>query len=45
MLVIGRHGERPTGGGFLGSVVEFVLRDGTGPVFVVGDSPKSKTNG
>jgi nucleotide-binding universal stress UspA family protein len=41
MLVIGRHGERPSGGGFLGSVVEFVLRDGSGPVFVVGDAPES----
>lgn len=39
LLVIGRHGARPASGGFLGSVAEFLLRNGSGPVLVVADAP------
>jgi nucleotide-binding universal stress UspA family protein len=35
LLVIGRHGARPASGGFLGSVAEFLLRNGSGAVLTV----------
>jgi len=34
LLVVGTHGARPRAPGFMGSVVEFVLRNGSGPVLV-----------
>lgn len=40
LLVIGRHGARRASGGFLGSVAEFLLRNGSGPVLVVAASPR-----
>lgn len=36
LVLIGRHGAGGTSGLFMGSVVEFLLRNGTGPVLVVG---------
>jgi universal stress protein E len=35
MLVVGRHDSATKGVGFMGSVVEFLLRNGEGPVLVV----------
>jgi nucleotide-binding universal stress UspA family protein len=35
LLVIGHHGARPASGGFLGSVAEFLLRNGSGAVLTV----------
>lgn len=35
LLVVGAHGARQHARGFMGSVVEFVLRNGSGPVLVV----------
>lgn len=37
LVIIGRHGAGGTSGSFMGSVVEFLLRNGTGPVLVVGN--------
>jgi nucleotide-binding universal stress UspA family protein len=39
LLIIGRHGARIASGGFLGSVAEFLLRNGSGPVLVVASPP------
>jgi nucleotide-binding universal stress UspA family protein len=39
LLIIGRHGARHASGGFLGSVAEFLLRNGSGPVLVVAKPP------
>jgi nucleotide-binding universal stress UspA family protein len=39
LLVIGRHGARRASGGFLGSVAEFLLRNGTGSVLAVAGAP------
>lgn len=39
LLVIGRHGSGSSGGPFLGSVAEFLLRNGSAPVLVVADGP------
>jgi nucleotide-binding universal stress UspA family protein len=39
LLVIGRHGARRASGGFLGSVAEFLLRNGSGPVLAVSALP------
>jgi nucleotide-binding universal stress UspA family protein len=39
LLVIGRHGSGGSGGPFLGSVTEFLLRNGSAPVLVVADGP------
>ena len=40
LLVIGRHGARRASGGFLGSVAEFLLRNGSGPVLAVAGGPQ-----
>jgi nucleotide-binding universal stress UspA family protein len=39
LLIIGRHGSGSSGGPFLGSVTEFLLRNGSAPVLVVADGP------
>ena len=41
LLVIGRYGVRRASGGFLGSVAEFLLRNGSGPVLAVASEPES----
>jgi nucleotide-binding universal stress UspA family protein len=41
LLIIGRHGSGSSGGPFLGSVTEFLLRNGSAPVLVVADGPPS----
>jgi nucleotide-binding universal stress UspA family protein len=40
LLVIGRHGARRASGGFLGSIAEFLLRNGSGPVLAVAGAPR-----
>jgi nucleotide-binding universal stress UspA family protein len=40
LLVIGRHGARRASGTFLGSVAEFLLRNGSGPVLAIADAPR-----
>jgi nucleotide-binding universal stress UspA family protein len=42
LLVIGRHGARPSSGGFLGSVAEFLLRNGSGPVLAAASAPAKR---
>jgi nucleotide-binding universal stress UspA family protein len=39
LLLIGRHGSGSSGGPFLGSVTEFLLRNGSAPVLVVAGGP------
>jgi nucleotide-binding universal stress UspA family protein len=39
LLVIGRHGTGHSGGPFLGSVAEFLLRNGSGPVLLAAGPP------
>jgi nucleotide-binding universal stress UspA family protein len=41
LLVMGRHGARRGSGGFLGSVAEFLLRNGSCPVLAVAGAPDS----
>ena len=38
LLIIGGHGARPASGPFMGSVAEFLLRNGRGPVLVASTS-------
>ena len=44
LLAVGTHGARPRARGFMGSVVEFVLRNGSGPVLVVAPDPPSRAD-
>jgi universal stress protein A len=44
LLIIGRHGARRASGGFLGSVAEFLLRNGSGPVLAVSGAPRPATD-
>jgi universal stress protein E len=44
LLIIGRHGARRASGGFLGSVAEFLLRNGSGPVLAVAARSHSPTD-
>jgi nucleotide-binding universal stress UspA family protein len=39
LRVIGRHGTGHSGGPFLGSVAEFLLRNGSGPVLLAAGPP------